>query len=82
MTITMVVSSVSLHDILKLSWGHSGANEGALVVCSYKVQLIHRFKAPEELRSSESMPSRSKSLTPNACAADGVSNQAKNEYAR
>ena len=73
---------MSLHDILKLSWGNSGPNEGALVVCSYKVQLIHRCKAPEELRSSASMPSRSESLTPNAGAADGVSNQATNVYSR
>lgn len=54
----------------------------ALVGRSYKVQLIHKFtkaEAPEELRVSESMPSRSESSPE---AADGAPDQATYEYAR
>ena len=62
--------------------GHCGRGDSAFVVCSYKVQLIHRAKVTEELKSAESMPSRSQSSTPNAGAADGVSEEATVEHVR
>lgn len=82
----MVVSHVSTHNTPRLAWGHSGADGGALVVCSYKVQLIHRIKeaeAPEEMKTGESVPSRSQSTPVGAAdAADDVPQPAIDEHAR